>query len=225
MKTLELTSDVVFKSFMMSEKTKEYKAKLISLITGLPEEELKTATYESNELRVGNKKEKIYKTDIIMKIKNSIISIEMNKDYYEALMKKNYSYISKIRGELLERGEGYNSLIKVFQINIDDYHRFKGNKLIYEFKMREKETGEELEEYMTIYHIDLKYLENKCYNKNSELEKLLRLFTEENIERLRGEGYMDEAINELEKISEDERIIGLYDKEKVEKLLEEARLK
>ena len=40
MKLLELTSDVVFKSFMMSEKTNPYKARLIHLITGIPESEL-----------------------------------------------------------------------------------------------------------------------------------------------------------------------------------------
>ena len=39
-KLLELTSDVVFKAFMISEKTNRYKARLISLITNIPESEL-----------------------------------------------------------------------------------------------------------------------------------------------------------------------------------------
>ena len=55
MKLLELTSDVVFKSFMMSDKTKEYKARLIHLITGIPESELLSATYQSIELPVKKK--------------------------------------------------------------------------------------------------------------------------------------------------------------------------
>ena len=37
---LELTNDIVFKAFMMSENTKEYKARLIHLIIGLNEKDL-----------------------------------------------------------------------------------------------------------------------------------------------------------------------------------------
>ena len=86
MRLLELTSDAVFKAFMMSEKTKDYKARLIHLITGIPEEDLKEATYESNELSINNKNDKVYKTDIIVKIENHIINIEMNQSYYKGLL-------------------------------------------------------------------------------------------------------------------------------------------
>ena len=60
MKILELTSDVVFKAFMMSENTKDYKARLISLITGIDEKLLKNAVYRSVEFPISNKKDKIY---------------------------------------------------------------------------------------------------------------------------------------------------------------------
>ena len=96
MKLLELTSDVVFKSFMMSEKTKEYKARLIHLITGIPESELLSATYQSIELPVKKKQDKVLKTDIIVNIEKSIISLEMNKDYYEGLFIKNNNYMNYI---------------------------------------------------------------------------------------------------------------------------------
>ena len=74
-KLLELTSDVVFKAFMISEKTNRYKARLISLITNIPESELLKAKYQSVELPVNNKKDKVYKTDIIVSIKNSILLV------------------------------------------------------------------------------------------------------------------------------------------------------
>ena len=50
-KILELTSDIVFKSFMLSEDTKEYTARLISLITKIPEKEI--LKNRSEERRVG----------------------------------------------------------------------------------------------------------------------------------------------------------------------------
>ena len=95
--------------------------------------------------------------------------------------------------------------------------------------MREKETGELECEKLESYHIDLEYLRNNCYNEiSNELEKLLQLFIIEdkhNLEKLRSEKYMEKAINELEKLSNDERIIGLYDKEKVARKTLNTQLK
>ena len=39
MRLLELTSDVVFKAFMLSNKNNLYKSKLLSVITKIPEKE------------------------------------------------------------------------------------------------------------------------------------------------------------------------------------------
>ena len=77
------------------------------------------------------------------------------------------------------------------------------------------------------YHINLEKLKDTCYtdNANDELIKILRLFTvetEKGLEELRGEGYMDEAINEVRRICQDERIIGLYDKEEEERRVREC---
>ena len=205
---------------MMSENTKNYKARLIHLITGLPEEDLKEAIYESTELPVNNKHDKVYKTDIIVKIDNHIINIEMNGNYYNGLFEKNGTYYHKLRGEQLNRKENYLNIKKVIQINIDNFHRFKGNKLVYEFKMREKDTNEIETDTIESYHIDLSYLRKNCYN-NSELEQICLLFIEQ---RKKGDGkmedYMKEAYDELERISRDKDIIGLYDAEKeAEKVL------
>ena len=221
MQTLKLTSDVVFKSFMMSKNTNNYKARLIHLITGIPEEDLKKAIYQSVELPIDKNNQKVYKTDIITTIKNHILSIEMNKDYYETQIKKNSDYRAKVIAESLKSGESYKTQKQVIQINFDNYHKYKGKKLIYEFKMLEINTLEEEYEGESIsYHIDLKNL--KDYNKDSELRQLLELFISENIDKLRGIDIMDEAINELESLSQDENIIGLYDAELVQEKLDKS---
>ena len=87
MKTLELTSDVVFKAFMLSERTKNYKAKLIHLITGIDEEDLKNALYTSEELKLDQKDEKLYRTDIIVRVKKNIISMKSDQSII-----KDFSY-------------------------------------------------------------------------------------------------------------------------------------
>ena len=78
--------------------------------------------------------------------------------------------------------------------------------------MLEKDTLEEEYEGDSIsYHIDLKKL--KSYNKNDELKELLEIFVKEDTEELGGSIIMEEAKDELERLSQDENIIGLYDAE------------
>ena len=228
MKLLELTSDVVFKSFMMSEKTKEYKARLIHLITGIPESELLSATYQSIESPVKKKQDKVLKTDIIVNIEKSIISLEMNKDYYEGLFIKNNNYMNHIESSQFEKGEDYLEYKAIIQINFDNFQKYQGNKLIYEFMMREKDTNEIETDLLKSYHINLPYLKNHCYNKCNEIEKLCILF-QEDIEKykleIKEDEIMEEAYETLENISSDEKIIGLYDAEKVEQKILNTRLK
>lgn len=227
MKILELTSDVVFKAFMMSENTKDYKARLISLITGIDEELLKNAVYRSVEFPIN--KDKIYKSDIVVTIDKNIINVEMNNRYYAGIVEKNITYINKIRSEGFDIGDNYLGIERVIQINIDNYSQYKGNKLVYKFQMRDIDTHELETNSIESYHIDLAYLEKNCYNKDklSELEKLLEIFittNDEKLNTLRSDKVMEEAINELKKISGDEKIIGLYDAAAVERKIRNTEL-
>lgn len=203
---------------MMSEATNDYKARLIHLITGIPEESLKQAIYESKELKASNKKDKIYKTDIIVKVEGNILNIEMNGQNYKGLQNKNTSYYTKLESEQFDKGDNYLEFQKVIQINIDTFHQFHGNQFIYKFMMKEVELNELETENLESYHLDLSYLKERCYNEEelTQIEKLCLLFIKEDIDSLRGESIMDDAIDELKKISHDEKIIGLYDAEKVE---------
>ena len=209
---------------MLSSNTINYKARLIHLITGIDEEALKRAKYTSEELKISNKEDKVYKTDIIVSVENNIISLEMNAYYYEKLVIKNSMYSSKILSDELNKGEDYLDLKGVIQINIDDFHVYKGKKIIYEFMMREETTQEVENEYYKSYHIDLKNVDEIDYNKN-EINKMLMIFKDCDYKKLRGDKIMDEALDELERISSDKKIIGLYDKDEVERKLINTRIR
>ena len=230
-RVLELTSDVVFKSFMLSEETKEYSARLISLITKIPEEEvLKNAVFNNIEIPIRNKKDKRYKADIIITVMKNIINIEMNKEYYEGIFSKNNAYTSRIYGDQFDIGDNYIKIKKIIGINIDNFSRFKGNKFLYKFLPLEEETKEIEDDLRETYHLDLEYLRKKCYNKEklSELERMCQIFIEEDSEELdelkRGDRVMEKAVNKLEEISRDEKIIGLYDAEAVERKVWNTKL-
>lgn len=83
---------------------------------------------------------------------------------------------------------------------------------------------EEYENEIESYHIDLAYLNNKCYIELNDEEKIIYLFHEKEIDKMRSENYMNEAIDEIERISNDKKIIGLYGKEAVEKKILNSRL-
>ena len=83
----------------------------------------------------------------------------MNKQYYEDAIIKNSNYRSKIISESLKSGESYIDQKQVIQINFDNYHIYSGSKIIYEFRMTEKDTLEEEHPNSSIsYHIDLENL-------------------------------------------------------------------
>ena len=93
--------------------------------------------------------------------------------------------------------------------------------------MREKDTNEVETDLIKSYHVDLTYLNNKEYNECREIEKLCLMFKEEISKyekEIREDDIMDRAYEELESISKDEKIIGLYDAEAVQRKVMNTRL-
>ena len=136
--------------------------------------------------------------------------------------------MNHIESSQFEKGEDYLEYKAIIQINFDNFQKYQGNKLIYEFMMREKDTNEIETDLLKSYHINLPYLKNHCYNECNEIEKLCILF-QEDIEKykleIKEDEIMEEAYETLENISSDEKIIGLYDAEKVEQKILNTRLK
>lgn len=228
---LDLTSDTIFKAFMMSEKTREYTGKLIEIITGIPKEEIvKNRVFTNVEIPVRNKKDKKYRTDIIISVDKHMINLEMNRSYYDGLFTKNKAYLNRIYSDQFDSGEDYIEVKKIIGINIDNFTKYEGNKLVYKFMSLEVETKEVEDDNYEIYHIDLEYYKEKCYNKKeqSELEKMLKIFVEEEVKMEEYEE-MDEAlknaVDELEFLSSDKKIIGLYDAEVVDRKVWNTKLK
>ncbi len=216
---LKLTSDTLFKAFMMSKHTNRLKARFIHLVTGIDEELLLHAEYQSVELPVRHKKNKVYRTDIVVKVDKHLLNIEMNADYYPEYKVKNSRYMNVIASESFETGEKYDKRF-VIQINIDDFDAYGLDELIYEFRFMEVKHHILEDENYASYHINLSKIEDLCYtsDERTELVNILKIFkatSEEELDSLRGEVYMDEAIDEIKRICKDKNIIGLYNAEKV----------
>ena len=93
----------------------------------------------------------------------------------------------------------------------------------------EENTHEKLEDNSETYHLDLEYLRKKKYNKEEliELEKMCLIFIErdeDELEGLKGDVVMERAVERLELISQDEKLIGLYDADAVERKVWKTKL-
>lgn len=117
----------------------------------------------------------------------------------------------------------------IIQLNFDCYDQYKRNKLIYRFQMMETVDPFIDDENYKKYNINLDSVRRKCYTNdaNEELINILKIFTaksEDELEVLRGENYMNDAIDEIKKLCQDKNIIGLYDAEAVARKEMNSRL-
>ncbi len=229
-KLLDPTYDCIFKAIMLDKDNKEYLKKLISLITNINIKYLKNMHIENVEHKIGNKKDKILKSDIIVTVDNHIINLEMNREYYEGVKEKNSMYMHKIMGEQMSVGDKYRDIKIVIQINFDNYNKFKKEKEVYEFIMKERETNEILSEKFREYHVNLEYIRKKCYDKKeiNQLERycmpLVIEILEELEEKVKGDEILESVMVKMTRLLEDKKILGLYDAEKQDRMIKDAQI-
>ena len=227
----EATFDPVFKSIMGN--CPNYLADLISNITGIDKNLIKKTFKEKNvEYKVSNALERKKTSDFIFQCRGYIINLECNNEYWEGLIERNEAYFSKIKGELLNKGEQYSKNIKVIQINFDNYKEYEkalGKELISDFKIRNGigliETESSIKYHINLYKIKEKYYKGENLTR---LEKELLILTlddyKEIIKISEGDEILMEVRDKLYELTNDIDNIGLYDPEKRRKEEEELKI-
>lgn len=220
--------DCMFKTIMLDPDNRGYLRGMIHYITGIPLSELENIQVENSDYLIGNKKDKKMRSDIIISVGNRYINIEMNKDYYERIFRKDRAYFEKVSASVYNQNEDYINAKEILQICFDNFTHFKENQEVYIFSYKEETKNFKLPENPTRYYVDLAYIRKMCYNKPvvnlSELEKYCLLLLSETSEFARNiagdDLIMKKVSKKLEDLSSDEKMIGLYDAE-----VEEARIK
>lgn len=229
-KVIPMTYDVVFKSVLQDKESEGYLIDLINGITGIKKEYLKgNIVFKNSELKKDEKNEKKKATDLIIEVKENIINLEMNKNYYNGLFEKNDRYIDKIKDGLVSKGDKYIKQKKLIQINFDDFERFD-ERIVIKFRMMDKERGLIRSDYVyntdvEIYHINLKRINKMYYNniKLNKFEKELLLMTLDDEEELtktsKGCKEMEKVVEKISRVSIEEELQGIYDVEEQEKFI------
>lgn len=183
----------------------------------------------NNELSIEHYNSKKMTTDILVEIEKNIINLEMNRYYYDGLFNKNDAYYHKLMADQYKRGDKKYKAKRIIQINFNNfsnYKRFRTNEAILKFEMRTKtglvnsSFGEV--SFGEVYHISLEKIKNKWYNKTRKesltpLDKkllMLCISSKQSLEEIaKGDENLTMFKDNLEEISNNEKVIGLYDSE------------
>ena len=209
--------DKVFKSVMQDKKCKGYLVEIINNITNIPKEYIEeNIVFKNSELPVEYLREKQNITDLVVEIQDNIINLETNNFYYKGLIERNDIYLNELRK--LKLGEEYAHIPKVIQINFDNFNKF-GGKTIRKFMTLDVETYEKETENYEKYHINLKLIKEKYYNKEklTRIEKMLLLLVLDKKYELRKVSGEDDIMKNVEEkitsLSKDAAMILCYDEE------------
>lgn len=231
-KVIPMTYDVVFKSVLQDKKQEGYLADILSNIIKIPKEKIRgNLVFKNTEFTKEGIKEKGKIADLLIELKENVINLEMNKDYYDGLYEKNDRYVNKVIDGGVSVGEKYRKRKKVIQINFDNFEMFD-DRVIIKFRMMDKERGVVRSDYVyntdvEIYHINLKRIRKKYYNKEklNTFERELLLMTLDDKEELvkvsKGNKEMEEVTKKISSLSEEEQMQGLYIKEEQDAWLKE----
>ena len=153
----------------------------------------------------------------------------MNKEYYEGLFSKNNAYQHKIASEQFLSGESYLEEKKIIQINFDMFTKFDERKII-KFMIMDTERHIIEDPNYEKYHVNLDLINKLYYNKNelSKEDRELLLLTMEDVRDIedivRDDDTMKKAKEKLENLSEDAELVGMYDKEIVDRKVNNTKL-
>lgn len=222
-KIIPATFDPVFKALLTSYECREYLADIIHIVTKIPKEVIvNNIIIRNSEHMKNNVKEKSKTSDLIVDVLNNRINLEMNKEYYEGLFSKNNAYQHKIAAEQFLIGENYVEEKKIIQINFDVFTKFDERKII-KFMIMDVERHIIENENYEKYHVNLDLINKLYYNKEklSKEDKELLLLTIEDIKDIEkivsGDDTMKKAKEKLVDLSEDNELVGMYDKEIVDR--------
>lgn len=174
----------------------------------------------SDNLNVKNKQ-----TDLLYESVGIIINIEANGSMTKVVKDKNTAYICQLYLRQIRIGD-YYKIKPIFQININKRSPFSVKIFLDITKLVNVETLEIRSENITIYDINLDYLETMSYEDklklpNDDLKKLVIIFSSENKKNFdklyNGNKIMERVIGTMKDMIKDFDGFLYYDREAFEK--------
>ncbi len=227
---IPIVSSTMFEVMLNNESRKRYVSYLLSLALNQNLDDImNTLTFMKAELDKSNYHYAKKTVDFVCEVDDMIYNIELNNNMEVVGLERNISYIMDLYKSKMFRGSDYQYQ-NVVQININNF-TFEGKEETIESYHLQNEKGQILTEKIEIIYIYLPKIREKYYNKEklSEMEKLLLVFNEQDSKELQslmeGNEIMEQYHFDASEASKKEEIIGLYDKELYDEMMEYHKLK
>ncbi len=178
--------DYIFKKVFGSEVNKDVLKGLICSILSMSPEEVKDIAIMNGEMAKQNRKDKLSRLDILLRLNNHrIINLEMQMFNYKTLPRRILYYWSQMYVSTSESGQDYDELKPCITIWILNQTMFKETEKAHTiFTIREKELNIQFSDVFEAHIIEL----SKTDEKNDKLNEWIKFFglkSKEEMEMLR----------------------------------------
>ena len=195
-----LTNDILFKHVF------SHKQLIISLLTaffhsiGMPKNISEVEIYKDYPMYGKNVLDKVFFGDILVVLDTGeIVSVEMYNQFNKEEYMKSASYLSRLFGNQLKKGDTYINAKKVYSINfITGNYSNENKELVNNYGFVRKVENPNLEnEFINMYLVRLDLVSKMVYNKNEDdLIRWLKLMVAKNMEEMENIGKGDDAMEQ-----------------------------
>ena len=227
---IPLVSDVMLRTMFFNESRKKYGCYLIALLLNQDYNEIFENTTLIKPTVDEEKADKSRKTvGYLCRIDGVLVNVEMNKNKTRTNLERNLDYMFRLHGGGMKIGDEDN-YETCLQINVNNF-TFEGKtEVLDEYMIVNLSNIDEIyTNKVHIYNIYLPNIRKKDYNSLEDYEKLLLVFNEEDDEVLdmlsEGDDIMKEYIEDSKNASEQDEVIGMYDKELNDEMLKRAEIR
>lgn len=218
LKEINMLNDAMFKSIIRSKEARPVVNTFLHFLTHIEMDKLETAIYMGGEIPKSHINEKGKISDVIIKIENCKIILEMNQTDTKDVFDKNVSYTFALANTSTHVNKPRK---KVILINFDAFNRFKTKKPVLVFKIQDEDGHIESELYLS-FHLILENAKEKNYNIAKEVQEFMDFFKKYNsIEELKkeylGKENFKDMVKKVEELTQDEDFLMYYDLEEKHK--------
>jgi len=210
--------DAMFKAVFCNPKNKDL---LKWLIEKCLNKEVEILEVKAPQIIKRNIYEKGKTLDVLVKVDNEIVNIELNASYYDSLHKRNAAYIFSKYTEEVKVGEDYTKMKNYIQINFT-FNLPEDYPLLGKYKLIDVNTNKCFIDNLEIYEYNIDKIKELCYNEgNKEFDFIAMLDSnEEEMEKLcEGDKHMEKFKEEVENLNNDEEMVSFLTEEEDVRIL------
>ena len=141
--------------------------------------------------------------DVLVKVDNRLINIEVNSGFYDGVHRRNFGYAGSKYSEEVKIGENYLDMNEVIQINFT-WGLPQKYSILGEYLLVDKKTGIKFVDNFSIFEYNMDKIRELWYSGDKEYEFLAILdFNKEELKKIgKGDEYMSEFKKKIESLND-----------------------